>query len=100
LRGAFDPQKAGRPGGLPVQGTGEGLCSVLRFARRRASTNPGIRYQLEQTDDLIRWTPVPASVYYETIVRTKDDWEEVEATILDNTAGKVFYRISLSPQSQ
>jgi hypothetical protein len=92
----YDPHRSGRKAGLPIQNVRSGLYSMLRFARLRNSSNPGVNYTIEQTANLRDWTPTPKSGIAERIIRSSGDWEEVEATILDTSPSFRFYRVGLT----
>jgi hypothetical protein len=79
------PLPAGGTAGLPAAALDGAGHLQLTYVRRRASSWPGITYQVVFGNDLINWTPNPAAV--ESATPIDDTWERV--TVTDTVASPV-----------
>lgn len=70
------------------------------FVRMLASTNPGISYDIQSSQDLKVWNSMPPAEFEETILRADGDWEEVEVKFRAADTSQQFYRVRLTyPQT-
>jgi len=105
LRYAFnlasgEPQRfigAGQSSGYPAIGldsTNNRLC--VEFVRRKASTNPGITYRVEISEDLSTWTALPKPV---STVEIDPVWERVryEDVVTPSQAPSRYLRVTVQP---
>ncbi len=78
--------------GLPSLTSEGGSGVALRFIRRKASTNPGIGYRVETSEDLLSWTPVDLGAA--TVESIDGTWERV---IVTDALGdpRRFFRVSV-----
>lgn len=98
--GSDEPQRfleEGQSSGYPAIGldsTHNRLC--VEFVRRKASTNPGITYRVEFTDDLSTWTVLPNPV---STVDIDPVWERVryEDTVTPHQASRRYFRVTVQP---
>lgn len=92
----FNPADGPASGGLPrlwQTQADDSRRMGLRFPRRKATTEPGIRYVLEESGDLKAWTEVPTPG--ETLFATDDEWEDVALHVPVLSKGARFLRVRI-----
>ena len=88
----YDPVRAGNPAGQPNIRARRRMISRIVFARMRASATPGVLYLLEQSPNLVDWSPVSKDLMTERILNSDPSWEQVECLLDDASQPRMFYR--------
>lgn len=93
----YDPKRAGSKTGIPVQNLMSGIFNRLVFPRIQATVNPGVRYRVMESKNLTQWSEVPANLISVRVLRSLDDFDEVEAIMLESTGSRKFYKVVVEP---
>jgi hypothetical protein len=83
--------------GLPHFGrTGTGNQLALTFLRRRATSGPGIGYEVQWTDDFAAWSAQPLDGTNSETLIIDSNWERVRfLNTPDASASRRFYRVAV-----
>jgi hypothetical protein len=94
---AYDPTRSSGKAGIPIQSTKGGIYNRLVFPRLRDQSNPGIRYKVQESRNLILWSEVPPNMMSVRVLRSSGDFDEVEAIMLESTGSRKFYKVVVEP---
>jgi hypothetical protein len=91
----YDPDRTGSKPGTPVIRSRKKPMMRIVHARMRADQSPGVRYVMEQSEDLSTWEPVPAEAMTERILRSSPEWDEVECLIDSHSRKSLYFRFKV-----
>jgi hypothetical protein len=93
----YDKQRTGQVAGMPRLQPDLVTVPVVTFVRMNDSAQPGVRYLLEHRFGEAEWSGIDSALCEERIVRTSDEWEEVEVVIRRSLRPEDAHRVRIVP---